>query len=45
MEDKTGTQERLDALLRDFEALRHQLVGYPCNQSFDYSALLPFLKY
>ena len=23
----------------------HQLVGYPCNQEFDYSALLPFLSY
>ena len=45
MEDESGTQERLDALLRDFEALRHHLVGYPCNQSFDYSALLPFLSY
>ena len=45
MQDKTRTQERLDALLRDFETLRHRLVGYPCNQSFDYSALLPFLSY
>ena len=45
MDDKTATQERLDTLLRDFEALRPQLVGYPCNQNFDYSALLPFLSY
>ena len=45
MEASTGTQQRLDTLLRDFEELRHRLVGYPCNQSFDYSALLPFLSY
>ena len=45
MEDKTATQQRLDTLLRDFEELRHRLVGYPCNQEFDYSALLPFLSY
>ena len=44
-DDKTVTQQRLDALLRDFEELRHRLVGYPCNQDFDYSALLPFLSY
>ncbi len=40
-----STQQRLDALLRDFEELRDRLVGYPCNQDFDYSALLPFLSY
>ena len=45
MDDKIGTQDRLDALLRDFEELRHRLVGYPCNQDFDYSTLLPFLSY
>ena len=45
MQDQTPTQNRLDALLRDFEELRHRLVGYPCNQDFDYSALLPFLSY
>ena len=45
MQDKTRTQERLNALLRDFEALRHRLVGYPCNQNFDYAAVLPFLSY
>ena len=36
---------RLDALLHDFEALGQNQVGYPCNQDFDYSALLPFLQY
>ena len=45
MNEKTATQHRLDGLLRDFEELRHRLVGYPCNQDFDYSALLPFLSY
>ena len=41
----TQTQERLNGLLRDFESLKLQQVGYPCNQNFDYSALLPFLSY
>ena len=41
----TQTQERLNGLLRDFESLKLQQVGYPCNQNFDYSALLPFLNY
>lgn len=42
---RTDTQERLDALLREFEGLRPRNVGYPCNQDFDYSALLPFVAY
>ena len=33
MDDKTGTQQRLDTLLRDFEALRHRLIGYPSNRT------------
>ena len=41
----TKTQERLDDLLQDFDELRDRQVGYPCNQDFDYSALLPFLSY
>ena len=41
----TKTQERLDALLDDFEALSQRQVGYPCNQDFDYSALMPFFRY
>ncbi|CAI8044085.1 Histidine decarboxylase, partial [Geodia barretti] len=44
-EVNTQTQERLNGLLRDFESLKLQQVGYPCNQNFDYSALLPFLSY
>lgn len=39
------TNARLDALLRDFEALAGRQLGYPCNQNFDYSALLPFFQY
>ena len=31
--------------MRDFEALSSQFVGYPCNQDFDYTSLLPFLNY
>ena len=41
----TQTQERLDSLLRELEELKPHLIGYPCNQDFDYSALLPFLDY
>ena len=41
----THTKERLDSLLHDFDALKERLVGYPCNQNFDYSELLPFLSY
>ena len=39
------TRARLDALLHDFEALAQRQVGYPCNQNFDFSDLLPFLEY
>ena len=42
---KDQTRERLGALLDRFEEARGRLVGYPCNQEFDYSALLPFLRY
>ncbi len=35
----------LDALKREFEELAQRQVGYPCNQSFDYSDLTPFLEY
>ena len=41
----TQTRKRLDNLLREFEDLKPHLVGYPCNQDFDYSELLPFLAY
>ena len=39
------TQKRLDSLLQDLETLTREQVGYPCNQSYDYSALWPFLRY
>ena len=29
---RTQTQKRLDALLKEFEELSAQQVGYPCNQ-------------
>ena len=41
----TQTRNRLDSLLREFEDLKSHLIGYPCNQDFDYSELLPFLNY
>ena len=43
MHDQTATQHCLDAVLLEFDELQKRLVGYPCNQDFDYSALLPFL--
>ena len=39
------TQERLDSLLREVDTLGRHYVGYPCNQDFDYTALLPFMRY
>ena len=39
------TKAHLDALKREFEELAQRQVGYPCNQSFDYSDLTPFLEY
>ena len=39
------TRAHLDALRRDFEELAQRQMGYPCNQSFDYSDLTPFLEY
>ncbi len=42
---KAETKERIDTLLREFHDLGSRLVGYPCNQDFDYSALLPFLSF
>ena len=39
------TRQRLDELQLKFDALAGNFVGYPTNQDFDYSALLPFLSY
>ena len=44
-EPRSDTQGRLDALQDELEALHRQQVGYPCNHDFDYTALLPFMKY
>lgn len=41
----TGTRQRLDELRAAFDDLAGQFLGYPTNQDFDYSALLPFLRY
>ena len=41
----TDTQARLDELLDRFEGLSEYQMGYPVNQDFDYSDLLPFLGY
>ncbi len=38
-------QERLNRLLCDIHAATRQQIGYPVNQDFNYSALLPFLDY
>ena len=42
---QSETQERLDSLLAKIQSAANSQVGYPANQSFDYSPLLPFLKY
>ncbi len=42
---ESDTRARLAAMLRDFEAVSDTQVGYPCNQDYDYSDLLPFLRY
>ena len=42
---KTQTQKRLAALLKEFEELSAQQLGFPCNHDFDYSELWPFLQY
>ena len=42
---QAATQERLDELRTAFDDLAGRFAGYPCNQDFDYSALLPFLAY
>ncbi len=42
---QSDTQETLDRLLAEIQTAAGQQVGYPTNQNFDYSPLLPFLKY
>ena len=41
--DETGA--RLNRMLADFEILGPTNIGYPCNQIFDYSELLPFMSH
>ncbi|MYI82002.1 MAG: histidine decarboxylase [Chloroflexi bacterium] len=43
-ESEAAIRQRLDGLQSHFDAATRSL-GYPCNLSFDYSALLPFLGY
>jgi histidine decarboxylase len=38
-------QKRLDDLRAKLDSLKPYFVGYPCNQDFDYTELLPFLGY
>ena len=40
-----AAQEHLDELFQKFEANSQQMMGYPVNLDYDYSALLPFLRY
>ena len=42
-DDETGA--RLNKMLADFEILGPTNIGYPCNQIFDYSELLPFMSH
>ena len=42
---RPAVQERLDRLLEEIEAAADQQVGYPTNQQFDYSPLLPFMRH
>lgn len=42
---QSEVRERLDRLLRDMQSASGRQVGYPANQQFDYSPLLPFLEY
>ena len=38
------TSARLRSMLADFEDIGPRNIGYPCNQIFDYSELLPFMS-
>ena len=42
---RPAVQERLDRLLMEIEAAADQQIGYPTNQQFDYSPLLPFMRH
>ena len=38
-------QERLTGLLSDLDIFSQRQIGYPTNQTYDFSSLLPFLAY
>ena len=40
-----NTSERLRTLYENLETLSGRSIGYPCNQDFDYSELLPFMRF
>jgi len=40
-----GDQLRLDELFERFEHLNPRSIGYPCNQTWDYSSLYRFLQF
>ena len=42
---ESNFETRIDAMLGKFEALAQRQIGYPCSQGFDYSELLPFLRF
>ena len=43
--DESEIHQRLDALLEHMKSASDRQVGFPGNQKFDYSALLPFFEY
>ena len=44
-EVRAETRARLDALLRELDGASGRMAGYPANFAFDYTDLLPFLRY
>ena len=44
-EVRAETRARLDALLRELDGASGRMAGYPANLAFDYTDLLPFLRY
>ena len=45
MTAQQDVETRLNQLLNTIKGVDQRQVGYPTNQSFDYSPLIPFLKY
>lgn len=44
-EVRAETRARLDALRRELDGAAGRMAGYPANLAFDYTDLLPFLRY